>query len=189
MKEEFLTWSLVGDRAPSSFTVLCRVGLLPSKGWGFLPLGERGARWYGSIDPEIQVKTCLNWAKFWGLTPKAPNKNCSRRHFSFSLLSSAENKAWFFTWIEDSLVTSSHIFSEKQWKKYECRLLQSWLELKGLIQYWTKISDYTRKLVISDYQHKRNMGLIKIWNYKAFYLQLMQIHFIGITWREPWVFA
>ena len=54
------------------------------------------------------------------LTLKASNKNCSRRHFNFLLLSFEENKAWFFMWIlclaEDSLETSSLIFSEKQWK-------------------------------------------------------------------------
>ena len=68
------------------------------------------------------------------LTLKAPNKNCSRRHFNFSLLSFEKNKASFFMWIlclaEDSLETLSLIFSEKQWKNiYECRLLQSWLAL------------------------------------------------------------
>ena len=68
------------------------------------------------------------------LTLKVPNKNCSRRHFDFLLLSFQENKAWCFKWIlclaEDSLETSSLIFSEKQWKNiYECRLLQSWLAL------------------------------------------------------------
>ena len=62
------------------------------------------------------------------LTLKAPNKNCSRRHFNFLLLSFEENKAWFFMWIlclaEDSLETSSLILSEKQWKNiYECHLL------------------------------------------------------------------
>ena len=54
------------------------------------------------------------------LTLKAPNKNCSRLHFNFLLLSFEENKAWFFMWIlclaEDSLETSSLSFSEKQWK-------------------------------------------------------------------------
>ena len=30
------------------------------------------------------------------LTLKASNKNCSRQHFNFSLLSLEENKAWFF---------------------------------------------------------------------------------------------
>ena len=67
---------------------------------------------------------------------KVPNKNCSRRHFNFLFLSLKENKTWFFMWIlclaEDSLETSSLIFSEKQWKNiYECRLLQSWLALSG----------------------------------------------------------
>ena len=56
------------------------------------------------------------------LTLYAPNKNCSRRHFDFLLLSFKENKAWFFIWIlciaEDSLETLCLIFSEKQWKKY-----------------------------------------------------------------------
>ena len=56
------------------------------------------------------------------LTLKVPNKNCSRQHFTFLLLSFEQNKAWFFMWIlclaEDSLETSSLIFSEKQWKKY-----------------------------------------------------------------------
>ena len=48
-----------------------------------------------------------------------PNKNCSRRHFNFLLLSFIENKARFFMWIlclaQDSLKTSSLIFSEKHW--------------------------------------------------------------------------
>ena len=44
------------------------------------------------------------------------------------ILSFEENKAWCFKWIlclaENSLETSSLIFSEKQWKNiYECRLL------------------------------------------------------------------
>ena len=52
----------------------------------------------------------------------------------FLLLAFKENKAWFFMWIlclaEDSLETSSLIFSEKTWKNIdECRLLQSWLAL------------------------------------------------------------
>ena len=55
------------------------------------------------------------------LTLKALNKNCSRRHFNFLLLSFEENKAWFFMWIlclaEDSLETSSLIFSEKKMEK------------------------------------------------------------------------
>ena len=67
----------------------------------------------------------------WNLTLKAPNKNCSRWHFNFLLLSFEENKPWCFKWIfclaEDSLETSSLISSEKQWKNiYKCRLLQSW---------------------------------------------------------------
>ena len=52
------------------------------------------------------------------------------------ILSFEENKALFFMWIlcpaEDSLETSSLIFSEKKNRKkniYECRLLQSWLVL------------------------------------------------------------
>ena len=32
-------------------------------------------------------------------TLKAPNKNCGRRHFNFSLLSFEENEAWLFMWI------------------------------------------------------------------------------------------
>ena len=69
------------------------------------------------------------------LTLKSPNRNCSRRHFNFLLLSFGDNKAWFFTWIlcpaEDSLETSSLIFQKKkQWKNiYKCHLLQSWLVL------------------------------------------------------------
>ena len=47
------------------------------------------------------------------LTLKAPNKNYSRRHFNFLLLSFKENKTWCFMWIlclaEDSLETSSLI--------------------------------------------------------------------------------
>ena len=62
-------------------------------------------------------KSCINWNT---LTMKAPNKNWSRRHFIFLLLSFKENKAWFFMWIlclaEDSLDLSNLIFSEKQWK-------------------------------------------------------------------------
>ena len=37
-----------------------------------------------------------NWRVSKQLTLKAPNKNCSRRHFNFLLLSSEENKASFF---------------------------------------------------------------------------------------------
>ena len=63
-----------------------------------------------------KVTTCF----YEELTFKVPNKNCSRRHFNFLLLSFEENKAWFFMWIlclaEDSPETSSLIFSEKQWK-------------------------------------------------------------------------
>ena len=33
------------------------------------------------------------------LTLNAPNKNCSRRHVNFLLLSFKENKAWCFKWI------------------------------------------------------------------------------------------
>ena len=42
------------------------------------------------------------------LTLKVPNKNCSRRHFNFLLLSFEENR----------LEISSLIFSEKKMKKY-----------------------------------------------------------------------
>ena len=48
------------------------------------------------------------------LTLKAPNKNCSRRHLIFLLLSFDENKACFSCLAEDSLETSSLIFFEKQ---------------------------------------------------------------------------
>ena len=55
------------------------------------------------------------------LTLKAPNKNCSRQHFIFVLLSFEENKAWFYMWIlclaEDLHETSSLIFSKKKTKK------------------------------------------------------------------------
>ena len=44
---------------------------------------------------------------FNGLTLKAPNKNCSRRHINFLLLSSKKIRL-------DSLETLSLIFSEKQ---------------------------------------------------------------------------
>ena len=92
----------------------------------------------------LLTEILANWLQiFWTsrqtfLNFKAPNKNCSRRHLIFLLLSFEENKAWFFMWIfclaEDSLETSSLIFSEKQWKNiYECRLLQSWLALEGLM--------------------------------------------------------
>ena len=95
------------------------------------------------------------------LTLKAPNKNCNRRDFNFLLLSLEENKAWFFMWIlclaEDSLETSSLIFSEKQWKKiYECRLLQSWLALRVKIDMIFILHNTRRRitwhtLVISNY--------------------------------------
>ena len=54
---------------------------------------------------------------FWTceLTLKAPNKNCSRRHFNFLLLSFKENEAWCFKWILCQ-ATSSLIFSEKRLK-------------------------------------------------------------------------
>ena len=64
-----------------------------------------------------------------------PNKNCSRRHFLiFYFYLSKKIRLDSFMWIlclvEDSLETSSLIFSEKQRKNiYECRLLQSWLAL------------------------------------------------------------
>ena len=81
--------------------------------------------------PEIHTKEKCDFLNF-----KAPNKNCSRRHFNFLLLSFEENKACCSKWIclaEDSLGTSSLIFSEKQWKIiYECHLLQLWLALQGL---------------------------------------------------------
>ena len=59
-------------------------------------------------------------------------------------------EAWFFMWIlclaEDSLETSSLIFSEKQWKYiYECRLLQSWLALGGLTFKMSKIFTWNIK--------------------------------------------
>ena len=38
-------------------------------------------------------RTCLHRSKFFPLTLKAPNKNCSRRHFNFLLLFFEENKA------------------------------------------------------------------------------------------------
>ena len=93
-----------------------------------------------SLSSETNKKS-LSWK--WGknievylntLILKVSNKNCSSRHFKFLLLSFWKNKTWFFLWIlclaEDSLETSSLIFSEKQWKNiYECRLLQSWLAL------------------------------------------------------------
>ena len=79
--------------------------------------------------PEITIYLQVQysvWHRFYwvqsqpAITLKAPNKNCSRRHFKFLLLSFEENKAWFFMWIlciaEVSLETSSIIFSEKQWK-------------------------------------------------------------------------
>ena len=81
------------------------------------------------------------------LTLKAPNKNCSRRHFKFLLLSfekirldiSCKSSAYQRIHLkhqvyqrsrsclsEDSLETSSLIFSEKQCKNInKCRLLQS----------------------------------------------------------------
>ena len=47
------------------------------------------------------------------LTLKTAKKNCSRRHFNFQLLSFEENKVYFYVLAEDSLETSSLIFSEK----------------------------------------------------------------------------
>ena len=77
-----------------------------------------------------------NFEYRYSLTLKAPNKNCSRWHFNFLLLSFKESKAWFLMWIlclaEDSLETSSLIFSEKTMTNYLSRLLQSWLALSGL---------------------------------------------------------
>ena len=109
---------------------------------------------------KTQKKTRFDWLKFssfcfyaknWGVSKiksenqdqdsilalKVPDKNCSRWHFNILLLPIEEDKAWFFMWIlclaEDSLETSSLIFSEKQWKNiYECHLLQLWLALWGL---------------------------------------------------------
>ena len=76
------------------------------------------------------------------LTLKAPNKNCSRRHFNFLLLSFEENKASCFMWIlcleEDSHETSSYFLWKTMKYIYECRLLQSWLALKGLRRIKTK---------------------------------------------------
>ena len=75
-----------------------------------------------STGHEFSHFTCLigTWKIKVTLTLKAPNKNCSRRHFNFLLLSFKENKAWFFRWIlclaENSFEISSLIFSEKQWK-------------------------------------------------------------------------
>ena len=71
------------------------------------------------------------------INPQSAKQKLQQTTFNFSLLSFEENKAWFFMWIlclaEDSLETSSLIFSEKQWKNINvCRLLQSWLALLGL---------------------------------------------------------
>ena len=71
----------------------------------------------GSTVCAYTVSNLNIWA-VWLLTLKAPNKNCSRWHFDFLLLSFEGNKAWFFMLAEDSFETSSLIFSEKQWKKY-----------------------------------------------------------------------
>ena len=48
------------------------------------------------------------------LTLKSPNKNCSRRHFNFLLLFLEKIRLDFSCEAEDSLETSSLIFSEKQ---------------------------------------------------------------------------
>ena len=53
---------------------------------------------------------------------KCQTKIAAKDILLFLLISCEENKAWFFMWIlcclaEDSLETSSLIFSEKQWKK------------------------------------------------------------------------
>ena len=54
----------------------------------------------------------------WHLTLKAPNKNCSGRHFNFLLLSFEDKKGLIFhanlCLVEDSLETLSLIFSGKQ---------------------------------------------------------------------------
>ena len=54
----------------------------------------------------VSYQTFSDFIDFWfsghccsKLTLKAPNKNCSRWHFIFLLLSCEENKAWFFMWI------------------------------------------------------------------------------------------
>ena len=51
------------------------------------------------------------------LALKVPNKNCSRRHFNFSLLSFKENKAWFFMRILFTWNIKSY-FLWKTLKKY-----------------------------------------------------------------------
>ena len=77
----------------------------------------------------------------WFTKPlKHQTKIVAHNIFIFYFLSFEEIKAWFFMWIlclaEDSLETSCLIFSEKQWKNiYECRLLQSRLDFKGLNGY------------------------------------------------------
>ena len=48
------------------------------------------------VEVLISTTTDTNNDKDRYLTLKAPNKNCSRRHFNFLLLSFKENKAWFF---------------------------------------------------------------------------------------------
>ena len=70
------------------------------------------------------------------LTIKAPNKKTAADDILiFYFYLSKKNEAWFFMWIlclEESLETSSLIFSEKQWKNiYECHLLQFDWHFKG----------------------------------------------------------
>ena len=83
-------------------------------------------KWINQLLPVISFKHCEQAAI------EVTSKIAADDILFFWLLSFEENKAWFFM-AEDSLDTSSLIFSEKQWKNiHECRLLQSWLVLKGL---------------------------------------------------------
>ena len=65
----------------------------------------------------LETKGDNNVKKVYSLTLKAPNKNCSRRHFNFLLLSFEENKAWFFMWILFTWNNKSY-FLWKTMKKY-----------------------------------------------------------------------
>ena len=88
-------------------------------------------------NPNSSIKCATSCAMHpWStLTLKRQTKIAADDIWIFYCYLSKENKAWFFMWIlglaEDSLETSSLIFSEKKKRKniYECRLLQSWLAL------------------------------------------------------------
>ena len=66
---------------------------------------------------------------------------------------------WILCLAEDSLETSSLIFSEKQWKNiYECHVLQLWLAFWGL-----KIFLEPKLAVIARISHKFTIVLAIPW--------------------------